>query len=374
MNRTGEPAPADGMVPARTGLPGAATRPPRQQSRPTRVTPQVTTPVWARQAVRSGRETWWRRRRRLVLALLVVAGIAGWLGYDVTSGGSTTRDVLDVHQWTARLHEGWALLAVAGVVVTLAGNAWNLCGASPVRLRFWPTLVAQIAGTPLRMVSPQGVGAAALNVQFLRRAGVGGVASVGTVSVAQAVQVLLTLCLLPFALVAAGMDVELPGVNGVWVAGALGAVLAVVVTVLLWYVRRGRAARARLTRLLRELTHSLRVIAADRTRAVVSIAGALLVTVGMVLALWSSIHAFGGSVALLTATGVLLVAATAGNVVPVPGGVGSVEAALVAGLTATGTPLQVAVPAVGLYRLVTLWLLIPVGVVSLGLLRRSGRL
>jgi len=61
-------------------------------------------------------------------------------------------------------------------------------------------------------------------------------------------------------------------------------------------------------------------------------------------------------------------------VVPVPGGVGSVEAALVAGLTATGTPLQVAVPAVGLYRLVTLWLLIPVGVVSLGLLRRSGRL
>ena len=50
---------------------------------------------------------------------------------------------------------------------------------------------------------------------------------------------------------------------------------------------------------------------------------------------------------------------------PVPGGLGALEAALVAGLSALGMPVGAAASAVLIYRLLTYWLTIPVGWVSL---------
>jgi uncharacterized membrane protein YbhN (UPF0104 family) len=304
---------------------------------------------------------------RHVLVLVVVIGLVGWLAY-------ANRNAFDPALWRANLHVGWALVAVAGMALTLAGNTWNLAGASPTRLRFWPTFAAQVAGSLLRIVSPAAVGAAAVNVQYLRRAGVSGAASIGTVSVAQSVQLLLALLLLPPIAIAAGSDASLLDADGGWIAGAVVAGLAVVAGVTVVVVRRSPLAEARVRLLLGELSRSLRAMAAEPWRAAVSVVGAVCVSGGLILALWSSVHAFGGSLALLTAAGVLLLGTTAGNMVPVPGGLGSVDAALVAALTATGTPLTVALPAVALFRLVTLWLLLPAGLVSLGLLRRRGHL
>ncbi|MEQ7004669.1 lysylphosphatidylglycerol synthase domain-containing protein [Actinopolymorpha sp. B17G11] len=307
----------------------------------------------------------WRGRHVLVLAAVV--GLVGWLAYE-------NRNAFDPGLWRANLHLGWALLAVAGMGLTLAGNAWNLSGASPTRLRFWPTFAAQVAGSLLRIVSPAAVGAAAVNVQYLRRAGVSGTASLGAVSVAQSVQLLLALLLLPPVAIAAGAEAELLSADGLWIALAAVAGTAVAAGAVVLVVRRSPLAEARVRMLLGELSRSLRAMAGEPRRAVVSVAGAVCVSGGLILALWSSVHAFGGSLALLTAAGVLLLGSTAGNIVPVPGGLGSVDAALVAALTATGTPLTVALPAVALFRLVTLWLLLPAGLVSLGLLRSRGQL
>jgi uncharacterized membrane protein YbhN (UPF0104 family) len=307
----------------------------------------------------------WRSRHVLVLAAVVA--LVGWLAYQ-------NRNAFDPGLWRANLHLGWALLAVAGMALTLAGNTWNLSGASPTRLRFWPTFAAQVAGSLLRIVSPAAVGAAAVNVQYLRRAGVSSAASVGAVSVAQSVQLLLALLLFPPVAIVAGGGVALLNADGLWIALAAVAGLAVVAGVSVAVVRRYPLMEARARMLLGELSRSLRAMAAQPRRAIVSVAGAVCVSGGLILTLWSSVHAFGGSLALLTAAGVLLLGTTAGNAVPVPGGLGSVDAALVAALTATGTPLTVALPAVALFRLVTLWLLLPAGVVSLGLLRRRGQL
>jgi undecaprenyl-diphosphatase len=41
---------------------------------------------------------------------------------------------------------------------------------------------------------------------------------------------------------------------------------------------------------------------------------------------------------------------------PTPGGLGALEAALIAGLVAAGVDKEIAVPAVFLYRLATFWL------------------
>ena len=57
---------------------------------------------------------------------------------------------------------------------------------------------------------------------------------------------------------------------------------------------------------------------------------------------------------------------------PTPGGLGAVEAALAAGLTATGMAAATAVSAVLLFRLLTFWLPVPVGWAAFNFLERRG--
>ncbi|MET9020570.1 lysylphosphatidylglycerol synthase domain-containing protein [Actinopolymorpha sp. NPDC004070] len=341
--------------------------------RPSTLTPAPSTarvvtsgaPATAAPERRTGIKFSWRPRQ--ILLLVAVVALVSVLAYD-------NRHAIDLGLWRSQLNLWWAGLAVFGMVVTLAGNAWNLMGASPVRLRFGATFGAQLAGSLVRIVSPAAVGSAAVNVQYLRRAGVGTSASVGTVSVAQSVQVLLALCLLPPVAYAANTDVDLLRGDvarfAPYAAGGL-AVLVVVGAVLL---RRSARLTRKVRALAKELTRSLRTMAAHPLRALVSLTGAVLISAGLITALWASVHAFGGHLGILTVAAVLLLGTSAGNAVPVPGGLGTVDAALAAALAATGVGLAVALPAVALFRLVTLWMLLPAGAVSVGVMRRRGLL
>jgi glycosyltransferase 2 family protein len=84
--------------------------------------------------------------------------------------------------------------------------------------------------------------------------------------------------------------------------------------------------------------------------------GALLMTAAYSLALWLSVQAFRGDAPLAAVTVVYLAGNAIGSAAPTPGGVGAVEAALIAGLTAAGVPAASAVPAVLLFRVATFWL------------------
>jgi uncharacterized protein (TIRG00374 family) len=71
---------------------------------------------------------------------------------------------------------------------------------------------------------------------------------------------------------------------------------------------------------------------------------------------------------------VYLTGSALGSIIPTPGGLGAVEAALTAGLTAAGVPGGVAVSAVLLFRLITFWLPVPVGWAALNYLERKHEL
>jgi undecaprenyl-diphosphatase len=59
---------------------------------------------------------------------------------------------------------------------------------------------------------------------------------------------------------------------------------------------------------------------------------------------------------------------------PTPGGLGALDAGLVAGLTHVGVPASIAVAGVLSYRLVTYWFPVLPGVVAFRWLRRNGHL
>ena len=71
---------------------------------------------------------------------------------------------------------------------------------------------------------------------------------------------------------------------------------------------------------------------------------------------------------------IYLASNTVGSVVPSPGGLGPVELALTGGLVTAGVPSGVAVSAVLVYRLVTFWIPIPLGYLSLQRLQKRGDL
>jgi uncharacterized protein (TIRG00374 family) len=88
------------------------------------------------------------------------------------------------------------------------------------------------------------------------------------------------------------------------------------------------------------------------------------------LCLAATCHAAGLPVGVTTLAGIYLGVQIVRQVPLTPGGVGVIDTALVAGLTAAGATAATAVAAVLVYRLISCWLLLPLGGVAAVLLRR----
>jgi uncharacterized protein (TIRG00374 family) len=87
----------------------------------------------------------------------------------------------------------------------------------------------------------------------------------------------------------------------------------------------------------------------------------------------ASVHAFGLPVTF-TGVAVAYLGAQVVRQIPLtPGGLGLIEASLVAALVAAGSPYGGAAAAVLVYRLLSCWLVIPVGALAFAILRRRSR-
>jgi uncharacterized protein (TIRG00374 family) len=112
----------------------------------------------------------------------------------------------------------------------------------------------------------------------------------------------------------------------------------------------------------------------DPKRLAMGLGGNLILTLGYGVALYACVRSVGETVSVATATLVFVSGNTVGSLVPTPGGLGAVEAALTAGLTAAGVAAGPAFSAVLLFRLATFWLPIPFGWFAWNRLQRSGAL
>ena len=78
--------------------------------------------------------------------------------------------------------------------------------------------------------------------------------------------------------------------------------------------------------------------AASRASSPRGFGGALLLSLAYIACLSACVAAFGGSVPIAKIGFVYLTGSALGSIIPTPGGLGAVEAALTAGLTAAGVP------------------------------------
>src|SRR5207248_8713789 len=150
-------------------------------------------------------------------------------------------------------------------------------------------------------------------------------------------------------------------------------ILAIVVAVvgIVLATRPGRRfAVGKLIPGLRSAAASLRRVARNPGKMIMLFGGSALITLAYVGALAAAVQAFGGGPGIVLIGAVYMGAAAIAAAAPSPGGLGAIEAALVAGLTGVGMPAGPAVSAVLLYRLATYWLPVAPGWLSWRVLLR----
>jgi glycosyltransferase 2 family protein len=267
----------------------------------------------------------------------------------------------------------WMIVALALSVVSYVGATFSLSGFVLEKLNYRHTFLAQLAGSFVTLVTPAAVGGVALNLRYLSKADVEPADAAASVGVSQvfAFAMHITLLVIFAALTGTSHATSLkpPG----WVYIALGVLAGVALVVLAFPAGRGLA-RSRIAPALGQVIPRLLDIAQKPGKLAEGIGGAFLVTAAYILCLAASVRAVGGHVAFVSVAIVFLTGSALGSVVPTPGGLGAVEAALSAGLTAAGLPGAAAVSAVLLFRLVTFWLPVPVGWAALNYLQRHNSL
>jgi undecaprenyl-diphosphatase len=218
-------------------------------------------------------------------------------------------------------------------------------------------------------------GGLALTARFLQKRGIDtptAVAAVGVDTIAGVV-VHLTLTALFFVLAgSSGLQTfRLPSLTAIALIAAGVALVALTGVAVPW-------SRSLLTtRVLPATKRSLAnigEIARQPSKMIALFGGSLAITLGYILALEVAVSAFGAGPAFTSIALVYLVGSVISSIAPTPGGIGAVEATLIAGLTAAGMASATAIAAVILFRLATFWIPLLPGWGALVVLQRSGDL
>jgi uncharacterized membrane protein YbhN (UPF0104 family) len=280
----------------------------------------------------------------LVAATFAVYVLAGQLG------NVNFATVLSRIDWV------WAGVAVAASMVTYLGSAWTISPFSPVPVPLGRWLMAQFAATFVTLVAPAAVGSAGTNVRVIQQAGAPPGLAIASVGVSTGVTFVTTVLALVVVTAVSADDpnwsIEMPSEGILLLAGA---VLALMVLAFVVPVSR-RVILARLKPIWENAAPRLWDVLRNPRRLAGGVGGSLLTSLAYAATLFAAVRAYGGDIPFGAAVVVYLGAGILGSVAPTPGGIGAVEAALVAGLSAVGVPADAALPAALLYRTVTFWL------------------
>lgn len=289
--------------------------------------------------------------RRILTVLLPVVTLAVVLA------------TINLNEITAALKTSdwrWAAVCFALGLVTYVGAGLAFVAFAPVRVSLWVGTLVHSAGAFVSMVAPAGVGSAALNLRLLVKRGVSGPLAVATAALTQVMQFVVTVVLLLIIWAVSGTNELALVTPGRWTLVVVGAVVVLAASSMLvprlrrWVVHKtGETLRQTWPRLSQVLGHPGRMALAAL--------GSAVVTLGYVLAFGACLEAFGVHLDLVATALVYLVGNAAGSLVPSPGGIGTIEVTLIAGLTAAGVNPGIAASAVILFRALTFWLPIPLG-------------
>ncbi|MCX4845408.1 lysylphosphatidylglycerol synthase transmembrane domain-containing protein [Streptomyces sp. NBC_00893] len=311
-----------------------------------------------------------RIKARTLLSCIAGAIAAYFLISQVTQADFGT--VVEQAEW------GWVAAAVGFSALTYVAAAMSLLGFVPERVSFGRTVLAQVAGSFVKIVAPAAVGGVALNTRFLQRAGVRPGLAVASVGASQLFGLGCHILLLAAFGYLTGTEKTPSSLtpSRTVIAGLLTVAVLVLVVTAVPFLRKFVVTRVR--SLFAGVVPRMLDVVQRPQKLLTGIGGMLLLTGLFVMCLDASVRAFSGPdvphLSYASIAVVFLAGNALGSAAPTPGGMGAVEGALTLGLIAVGLPKEVAAPAVVLYRLLTLWLPVLPGWLCFTRLTRRGEL
>jgi uncharacterized membrane protein YbhN (UPF0104 family) len=254
---------------------------------------------------------------------------------------------------------GWLLVAAVATVATWVCSALAQQGAVTRPLPARQLVAVQFAASAANHVLPAGLGAGAVNLRFLTRCGLPVVRSATALGVkATAGAVSRGFLIAVLALACPGL-LRPPHISATVIVIAFAVVVTAVVLL-----------RGPLRRALRAVLADVRAVHEVPARAAALWGGslafaALHATVVVAVAQALELPLPPAQVALA-----YLAASSAAVLLPTPGGIGSLDAALAMALRLAGAPGSAAASAVLGYRLLTVWLPLVPGLLALAVLAR----
>jgi uncharacterized protein (TIRG00374 family) len=301
--------------------------------------------------------------------LFAVGSLIGiWLIIGILSDAGDSLDAIKGASW------GWVALTFVFAQLPVVAEGWALVGAAVGQIPFGRCVALETSNTFTALVGGD-VAVFALRVRFFQRQGYDAEAAVSAGAIATTaswtVKTLLFLVAIPFA---AG-SFHAPSDSGgdqaaVWIILAVILAVGIAATLIALVPRLRRLVSRKIRPHLLNIWANVKTIATEPHKIVYVLAGSTLAQLLVILALGASLHAVGQHASIATLIAVNTLAAILGGAVPVPGGLGVVEAGLIAGLTSVGIPQDQAVAAVLIQRLFTSYLPPVWGFLTLTWMRR----
>jgi len=251
--------------------------------------------------------------------------------------------------------------------------------AVPEKLRWGRTIMSQVAASFVTLVAPAAVGGVAVNTRYLQKTGLPTGAAVTAVGAQQIVGLIQhVLLIMIFGVIAGSSGSGSHAPSATWIAIILALALLLLIIAAVPALRH--YALKRLKPFFAGVLPRLLDVLQNPVKLATGLGGSVLLSLLYIFALWASVQASnttGQHVSFAAVAVVFLTGQAAGSVVPTPGGVGGVEAALIALLTTpalTGLPVGVATTAVLLFRLLTFWLPVLPGWATYAYMTKHGEL
>lgn len=299
------------------------------------------------------------RKQYIVSALFMLFAAIGMYGIlpQLGSFGASLQAIQHARPTLALLA---ALIAFAGYAC--ATGVYVLLAYKVIP--FGATFLVQIAGLFINRVVPAGIGGIGLNFLYLRAHKHSNIQATTVVSLNGLAGLIAHLTLLIVVILIHPSTIVNLLSHVAWRQNLFIIILVIAgiagVVALLGRIRSQRIAKTRAN--LLHQAKLLRTYYAKRpARLLASLFLAGCITLSSVVSLWLCCQAVGLDVSLYIVFVVYTFGVILGTAVPVPGGLGATEAALVAGLVAQNISVPSALAAVLLFRLVTFWLGLVVG-------------
>lgn len=295
----------------------------------------------------------------------VIMAIIGVVALGVVFGSLNFENVVEAVQ---NANPWWILASFGLGLLTYVGAALPLAYFVPEKLKLGETIMVQVAASVVTLVAPAGIGPAALNLRYLNKRGTSTPLALATVALVQFTQFVTTVITLLLVVLITGRStvLELPSNTVLYAVGLVTLILGGALTI----PRVRQEIWKRLEPTWNQIWQRLIWVMGQPKRLLIGIAGNLLMTISFIAAFGAALAAFGYSLDPTTLAITYLASNSLGSVIPAPGGIGPVEAALTAGLTVAGIPSGVAISTALVYRLVTFYGRAPLGWIALRIMQK----